>query len=119
MSYDLPVVEHRTSRGGRWLRERRLRIALWIAVIEAILVALTHDVSRWTVILLALISFAVYFFFGRDRQGTVRHVTWIAAASQALALIAVSLAFVVGMFVLVVAGVFAIVALVMIFSDRG
>jgi hypothetical protein len=119
MSYDLPVVEHGTSRSGRWLREHRFRLALWIAVLEAVLVALTDDLSRWTVIVLAAISVTVYFLLGRQRQGTFRHVTWIAAASQALALIAVSLAFFVGMFVLIVAGIFALVALVMIFSDRG
>ncbi|MFL5978760.1 MAG: hypothetical protein ACJ76O_09075, partial [Gaiellaceae bacterium] len=112
-------VEHGTSRGGRWLRVRRFRIALSIAVIEAVLAAFTAGVSRWTIILLAAISMAVYFFFGRARQGTVHQVTWIAAASQALALVAVSLAFFIGTFVLIVAGIFAIVALVMIFSDRG
>ena len=35
---ELPVVDPRVSRTGRWLRERRLRLAVWIAVIEGLLV---------------------------------------------------------------------------------
>ena len=118
MSYDLPAVEHGTSRSAGWLRERRVRIALWIAVIEAVLAAFT-DFSRWSIILLAAVFVTLYFVFGRDRQGTIRQLSWIAAASQALALVAVFAAFVIGTFVLILAGLFALVALVMIFRDRG
>jgi len=119
MSYELPVIEHGTTRGGRWLRERRFRIALWIAVIEAVLAAFTSDVSRWTIVLLAAICISIYFLLGRTRQGVFGQVTWIAAASQALALVAVAAAAFIGTFVLILAGLFAVVALVLIFSDRG
>ena len=119
MRAELPAIEHGTNRSGRWLRERRLRIALWIAVIEAVVAAFSKDVSRWTIIVAAALFVAIYFLWGRERQGTVRHVSWIAAASQALALFAVVAAFVIGTFVLILAGVFALVALVMIFRDRG
>ncbi len=118
MTYELRAVEHDTSRLGRWLRERRLRIALWIAVIEAVLAAFSHDVSRWTIVALAAIFVPLYLLWGRERRDTLRQVSWIAAASQALAVVAVIAAFVVGIFVLILAGVFAAVALVMIFSDR-
>ena len=37
-------MEHGTSRTERWLRARRVRIALWIAVIEGILVVV-HVIS--------------------------------------------------------------------------
>ena len=120
MSYELGAVEHGSGRTGRWLRTHRVRIALWIAVIESLLAAFTHDVSRWTIIALAAIFVPVYLMWARERRSdSVRQVFWIAAASQALAVVAVVLAFVVGLFVLVLAAVFAIVALVMIFSDRG
>ena len=119
MTYELPAIDHRTSRTGRWLRERRLRIALWIAVAEALIAAFTHDVSRWTIIALAAVFVAGYLLWGRNRRGTLRQVSWIAAASQALAVIAVLVVFIAGLFVLVLAGIFAVVALVMIFSDRG
>ena len=119
MAYELGAVEHDSSRIGRWLRTYRLRIALWVAVIEAILAAFTHDVSRWTIIALAAIFVPVYLFWARERRSDIfRNLFWIAAASQALAVVAVIAAFVVGVFVLILAGVFAVVALVMIFSDR-
>src|SRR6266540_4548287 len=118
MTYELRAVEHDSSRTGRWLRERRLRIALWIAVIEAVLAAFSHDVSRWTIVALAAIFVPLYLLWGRARRDPLRQVSWIAAASQPLAVVAVIAALVVGIFVLILAGVFAAVALVMIFSDR-
>jgi hypothetical protein len=116
---DLPMIDHRTSRSGRWLRSRRMRIALWIAVIEAIVVAFEASVSRWTVILLAAAAIALYFWGSRSLSSdTGRQILWIAAASQALAVTAVLLAFIVGVFVLALAVVFAVIALVLILSDR-
>ena len=117
--YDVGVVDHRSGRSGRWLRANRLRIALGIAVVEALLAAFTHDVSRWTIVALAAIFVPLYVFWGRERRSDALHqATWIAAASQGLAVVAVVFAFVVGLFALVLAAVFAAVALVMIFSDR-
>ena len=112
------AIDQDASRTGRWLRERRFRVALWIAVIEAVVAAFTHDVSRWTIILLAAVFVPLYLFWGRERRDTIRQVSWIAAASQALAVAAVFVAFVVGIFVLVLAGVFAVIALFLILSDR-
>jgi hypothetical protein len=112
------AIEHDSSRAGRWLRQRRLRVALWIAVIEAVLAAFSHDLSRLTIIALAAIFVPVYLIWGRDQGDTIRQVSWIAAASQALAVVAVLLAYIVGLLVLVIAGIFAAVALFLIFSDR-
>ena len=125
MATDAPLepsgtIEHRTSRTGRWLRARRIRIALWIAVIEGIIVALAHDVSRWTVIAVAIPLLALYVFWGRNaRSDTVRQVAWIAGASQALAVVVVILAFILSWLALVLAGIFAIVAVLFILVDRG
>ena len=114
-----PTIEHGSTRSGRWLRARRVRLVLWIAVVEAILVALLHDVSRWTVIGIAVIAVAVYLFVGRDaKSDTVRQATWIAAASQALAVIAVLFAFVFFWIALILAMIFAAVALLILFTDR-
>jgi hypothetical protein len=112
------AIEHDTSRAGRWLRQRRLRAALWIAVIEAILAAFTHDFSRFTIIVLAALFVPIYLIWGRDQGDTIRQLTWIAAASQALAVVAAVLAIFVGLLVLLIAGIFAAVALFLIFSDR-
>jgi cation transport ATPase len=117
--YELGAVEHGTSRPGRWLRANRIRIALWIAVVEAVLAAFLHDVSRWTIVALAAIFVPIYLLWGREwHSDALRQVSWIAAASQALAVVAVIFAFIVGVFVLILAGIFAAIALVMILSDR-
>ena len=112
------TIEHDTSRVGRWLRTRRVRIALWIAVIETIVAAFTHDVSRFTIIVLAAIFVPLYLYLGRERGDAVRQVSWIAAASQALAVLAVMAAYLIGFFVLFLAAIFAVIALVLIFADR-
>jgi hypothetical protein len=125
MATDQPLqpsgpIEHHTTRAGRWLRARRIRAALWIAVIEGIIVALLHDVSRWTVIAVAIPLLALYLFWGRTaRSDTVRQLSWIAGASQALAVVVTILAFLLSWVALVLAGVFAIIALLFLFSDRG
>ena len=87
------AIDHDSSRTGRWLRQRRLRTALWIAVIEAVLAAFTHDVSRLTIVVLAAIFVPIYFIWGRDQGDTIRQITWIAAASQALAVVALVVLF--------------------------
>jgi hypothetical protein len=112
------ALDHDSSRAGRWLRQRRLRAALWIAVAEAVLAAFTHDVSRFTIIVLAALFVPIYLIWGRDQGDTIRQVSWIGAASQALAVVAVLIAYLVGLLVLVIAGIFAAVALFLIFSDR-
>jgi hypothetical protein len=112
------VLEHDSSGPGRWLRRRRLKLALGIAGVEAVLAAFTHDVSRLTIVLLALVFIPIYFIWGQKQGDTVRQVTWIAAASQSLAVVAAIIAYLVGLLVLVVAAVFAVVALVLILSDR-
>jgi hypothetical protein len=96
-----------------------MRIALGIAVIEAVLAALFHDLSRWTIVALAAIAVPVYLLWGRERRSdTLRQVSWIAAASQALAVVAVIFASLIGTFAIILAAVFAAIALVLILSDR-
>ena len=125
MAYDKSLehggaIEHRSSRTGRWLRARRIRIVLWIAVLEGIIVALAHDVSRWTVIIIAIPLLALYIFWGRRASSdTFRQMTWIAGASQALAVVVVIMAFILSWLALLMAGIFAAVALLFLFSDRG
>jgi hypothetical protein len=118
VAYSQPMIEAGSSRMGRWLRERRLRIALWTAVVEGLIVALEHDVTRWTVLVIAVIVLAFYFLAGRNIGWDVgRQLSWIAAASQVLALLVVILAFIVGLVAIVLVGLFALVALVYLISD--
>lgn len=112
------MIEAGSTRTGRWLRERRLRLALWTAVIEGVLVAVSHDLTRWTVLVIAVIVLAFYVLAGRHMKWDVgRQLSWIAAASQALAILVVLLAFVVGLLAIVLVGLFAILALAYLFSD--
>jgi hypothetical protein len=114
------VIEHGTTRAGRWLKARRVRLALWIAVIEGVIVALAHDFSRWTVIAVAIPVLALYLFWGRHAgSDTARQVSWIAAASQALAVVVVIMAFILNWLALILAGIFAAIALLFLLGDRG
>jgi cytochrome b561 len=107
------------SRAGRWLRERRTRIALWVAAIEAILVAIFHDVSRFTVFALAIVAVLTYFYAGRKtRSDTFHQTSWIFAISQLLAALAALFAFIVFWSAIVLMGIFAVVALFYVFTDR-
>ena len=113
------TAEHQTSSRSRWLAQRRLKIALGIAVLEGIFVAVEQDFSRWTVIIISAPIIAFYLFAGRSLEShTGRQLSWIAAASQAFAVLLCVVALVIGAFVLIVAGVFAAIALILILGDR-
>lgn len=112
------ALEHGTSRGGRWLRARRLRIALLIAVLEGILVVV--DVVP---VLMAFIAaaavIAFYLVFGREaRSDTLRQASWIGAASQVGVAFVPALALVIGAVALVAVVILAAVALLVLFAGR-
>jgi len=112
------VIDAHSTRASRWLREHRLRLALWIAVLEGIVVAVRGDISRWTVVIIAALVLLLYMSLrDRVRWDAGRQVLWIVAASQVLALLVVILAFVVGMIALVLVALFAVFALIYLFSD--
>ncbi len=112
------MLEGGSTRMGLWLRGRRLRLALWVAVVEGLLVALTHDLTKWTVLVIGAILLAFYIVAGRNiRWDVARQLSWIAAASQALAILVVILAFVLGLLAIVAVVAFAVIALAYLFSD--
>ena len=112
------AIEHGSSRAGRWLEARRYRLSFWIAGLEALVVLFSHDVTKWTVIVLAVVG-VVAWLGGRDsRSQVVREVLWIFAASQLLAVIAVILAWIVKWAVILAIVVFAVVGLAYLFLDR-
>jgi hypothetical protein len=125
MATDSPLeptgtIEHRTTRLGRWLRARRVRLALGIAVLEGLIVAWRGDVTRWTVVGFAIPLLAIYVFWGRNANSdTFRQLSWIAGASQALAVVVVILAFILDWLALLLAGIFAVIAVLYLLSDRG
>jgi hypothetical protein len=114
-----PVLEHGTSPTGRWLRVHRIRIAIWIAVVEGLLVLL-GIVPKVPAIVVALVVVALYFWQGRHlKSDTPRHAFWIAGASQALVALVPVLAIVVGTLALILVAFIAVVALILLFTDRG
>jgi hypothetical protein len=118
MSSQGHVLEHRSSPGGRWLRARRLRIALAIAVIEGLLVVV-HVLSWWLVVLIAAVAIGFYLLVGRDfRSDTVRQASWIAASSQAVVVLMPLLVTLVSGLAIAVLVILAVVALFLLFTDR-
>ncbi len=112
------VVEHQTTRTGRWLRERRLRAAFWIAVIEGLLVVV-HAIPWQVAIIVAVAVIAAYFWAGsRLRSDAARQVGWIAAVSQALVALIPVLVILVGTLALIAVAAIAVVALILLLSDR-
>jgi len=115
---ELRMVDHDSSRTGRWLRGRRLRAAVWIAVIEGVLVVV-HVIPKWLAILVAVAILAWYFLSGRRSSGdSIRQFGWVAAASQAMILLIPVIAFFVTTLSLIVLGILAAVALVVLFTER-
>ena len=113
-----PALEHGSSRIGRWLRARRIRIAFWIAVAEGILIVF-HAISWWLAIGVAVLVVAGWFSLAhRLRSDTARQAWWIAAVSQALVALVPVLVLVVGTLALILVGLLAVLALVLLFSSR-
>jgi hypothetical protein len=112
------AIEHGSSRAGRWLEQRRVRASLWIAAIESVVVLVSHDVTKWTVIALAVVGVIAWLAGRESRSQVVRQVLWIFAASQLLAVIAVILAWIVKWALILAIVAFAVLGLVYLFLDR-
>ena len=107
------------SEHGRWLHARRLKIALAIAVLEGIFVAFANEFSQWTVIIISIPIIAFYLLAGRTLDSdTGRQLSWIAAASQAFTVILCVVAKLIGKTSLIVVGIFAVVAVILLFGEK-
>lgn len=112
------VVEHRERRLSRQFRRRRTRLALGIAVVEAILV-LVGVVPWWLAVLAAVASVAAYIWIGRDhRSQLVREVTWVGAVSQLIVVLVPVGVVLVGLLAIVAVVLLAAVALAALLLDR-
>jgi len=101
-----------------WLRERRFRTALWIALIEGLLVIL-HVIDKWAAIGVAVVILGLYFLLGRNSKSpTIREVSWVAAVSQAILILVPIIVAIVGTIALILVALIAVVALVALFAER-
>lgn len=103
---------------GGWLRARRTRIALWIAAAEGIIVAVSHELTKWTVGGLALVAVVLFYALRHNRSNTIRQALWILAASQLLALLLVLFAVIVKWALILGLVAFAVIGLAFLFFDR-
>ena len=112
------VIEHGSSRPGRWLRERRLRIALWLAVIEGVFIVF-HQIPVVIAIVVGL-AVVVLYFTSSDRltSDIASQVAWIAAVSQVLVMLVPIFLIVLWSIALLIVAILAVVALVLLFSRR-
>lgn len=113
-----PVLEHGTTRTGRWLRERRLRLSLWIAVVEGVLV-IVHAIPKSFALVVAALGIISYLVVGRKLgSDTGRQASWIVGASQIFVALIPALLIIVGTLALVALAVLAVVALAVLLADR-
>jgi hypothetical protein len=112
------ALEHGSTGPSRWLRERRVRVALWIALAEGILVVF-DVIPEWTALLVALGIILFYVLVGRNlRWDLGRQSSWVAAFSQAVVALVPVLLFVLGVLAIVALAVLAVVAVIALFADR-
>ncbi|HEX4929176.1 MAG TPA: hypothetical protein VFV62_00605 [Gaiellaceae bacterium] len=116
---DRPLtIEPGSNRLGRALREKRLRIALLVALVEGVLV-LVGEIPWWSVVLIAIVAVAIYVSAGRKAgREEVRELAWIFAVSQLAVVLVPALALLLTAFAVVALILVAVVALVVLLRDR-
>jgi hypothetical protein len=111
------AIEHGSSRGSRWMRERRIRVALWIAAFEGLLY-LFGILHWWVAVALALIALGSYWLARKSRSDFFRQVTWTFAAAQLLVLLVPLALGILKAVAIAVIAIIAIMALIFLFTDR-
>ena len=113
-----PVLEHRAGRVGRWLRDRRGRLALVVAIVETALV-LAGVLGWFWIVLFAGLVFAFHLFVGRRaRFDWLRELSWIATLAQTLPVLVPVAIVVVGTLVVMAVVAVAVVVLALLFFGR-
>lgn len=113
-----PTIEHGGTRTGRWLSERRFRVAVWIAVAEGILVAF-HVIPWFAALAVAVAVLVGYFGWARtQRSPSIRQGGWILAVSQALMALVPVLVVIATTLAIVAVAIAAVIALAVLLADR-
>jgi FtsH-binding integral membrane protein len=106
---------------GQYLRQHRMRLSLWIALVEGFLVIVPpHVIPKIALYLVAALALVFWFGVARNyRSGAARQAAWVFAASQALAVL-VPIVWALTKLIIAIAVVvaIAIAALYFLFSER-
>jgi FtsH-binding integral membrane protein len=103
---------------GLSLRQNRIKISLWIAVVEGLLVLL-GVIPHWLVYVLAAVAIAFWAGAGRNYKSNLgRQVSWVFAASQAAAVLVPIVWFLAKTAAIIAIAIIAIVALIYLFTER-
>jgi hypothetical protein len=103
---------------GNWLRERRLRLALLIGLVETVFVV-WGGLGWFWVLAFAAAALALYVFAARRATyQSLRELAWILAASQLIAVIVPVLWEVAKFLAIVILALMAAALLVMLLMDR-
>ncbi|MFL5959814.1 MAG: hypothetical protein ACJ75G_06080 [Gaiellaceae bacterium] len=111
------------SRGPTgWLQRHRLRIILWVAVVEGIVAWATHGLHIATIVVLGVIAFACLMLYRVTKERThsafLHQLTWLLAASQLGATILVAAGYILIGALIVLVVIFALVALGLLLLDH-
>lgn len=113
-----PAIDAGEGGGGLWFRERRLRLALLIGLVESLLVV-WGGLGWFWVLALAAAAVALYAFVARGvRYQSLREIAWILAASQLIAVIVPVLWEVAKFLAIVILVVMAAILLALLLMDR-
>jgi hypothetical protein len=118
VAYQTPVLEHGSTRYGRWFRANRLKIALWIAFVEGILVVFDVIDVLPALLVAGLVVVAYFALSPRLRAGIPRDALWTGAVSQAVVALIPVLVLVVGTLALIGVGILAAVVLIVLLTGR-
>ena len=105
-----------------WYHRHRIRIVIWIAVLEGILIWATHGLHLATIFVVGVIALACFMLYRFTRERTqsslLTEVTWFLAASQlgATVLVLAGKVLIGAFYILLV--IFALVALGLLLLDR-
>jgi hypothetical protein len=105
-----------------WYHRHRVRIVIWIAVLEGIFIWLTHGLHVTTILVVGVIALAFFMLYRFTKERTesslLNEVTWFLAASQlgATILVLAGKVLIGAFFILLV--IFALVALGLLLLDR-
>jgi hypothetical protein len=118
MSSSPNIIDQALSRPGQYLRAHRLRISLWTAAIEGLLVVI-GVLPHVVVYVLAVVAIAFWVSAGRGfKSGAARQAAWIFAAAESLAVLVPIFLFIAKTIAIFAVGILAVAALIYLFTDR-